>query len=162
MSLLRRLIFGEAAAAPAHTAAPVDAPKATNTKNPDLPQKVKDKLPALLRRIEEVHARAKADEAMTEALQLERMRDDHLEKVLGAYLEIPKEHLNEIYVKTGKSASFHLNDAIDKMAARIEEISRTLATDKINVFADNTSFVMQNYDDKANTADSNIFLRGIE
>lgn len=146
---------------PAGVSANASAPKKTNVNNPDLPQKVKDKLPALLRRIEEIHARADDDQAMSEMTQLERMRNDHLEKVLGAYLEIPKEHLNEIYVKTGKSASFHLNDAIDKMAGKLEEISRSLAANKINVFEDNTSFVMQNYDDQADTAGGNIFLKGI-
>jgi peroxiredoxin len=46
------------------------------------------------------------------------------------------------------------------MASRIEEISKTLAADKINVFSDNTSFVMQNYDNKSEQ-DENIFLKGI-
>ena len=140
--------------------ATIAEPKPTNTTNENLPKKVKDKLPDLLRRMEEVLVRAKSDEAVHEILQIERMKNEHLEKVIGAYLEIPKEHLNEIYAKTGKSASFHLSDAIDKMASRIEEISKTLAADKINVFSDNTSFVMQNYTDKSNQ-DENIFLKGI-
>lgn len=162
MSFLRRML---GIPETSHVSASSVAPKAintTNTTDPNLPQSTKDRIPALLRRIEEVMARARADSAMTEVSQLERMRNDHLEKVLGAYLEIPKEHRGEIYVRTTKSASFHLNDAIDKMAERIEEISRSLAADKINVFADNASFVMKNYDKNAENDEANIFLKGLE
>jgi hypothetical protein len=141
---------------------PVTAPKATHTTDPRLPKSTQEKLPVLLRRIEEVMARARSDDAMTEVSQLARMREDHLEKVLGAYLEVPEEHRGEIYRRTTKSASFHLNDAIDKMAERIEEISRSLADDKINVFSDNASFVMRNYDSNSGNNIENEFLKGLE
>jgi hypothetical protein len=46
-----------------------------------------------------------------------------------------------VFRETGKSASFLLNESLDKMLARLRDISSQLAKGNITTFAENVRFV---------------------
>lgn len=80
-------------------------------------------------------------------IDLEQMRDHHLPKLIKSYIDIPSAHRSEIFRKTGKSASFILNESLDKMQARVDEIMKNLAQHDIDAFTNNIQFIGQRYKD---------------
>lgn len=81
---------------------------------------------------------------------IEQMRDLHLPKLVKSYIDIPPAHRSEIFRKTGKSASFILNESLDKMQGKIDDILRNLAQHDIDAFTNNTQFIGQRYADEDN------------
>lgn len=78
---------------------------------------------------------------------MEQMRDLHLPKLIKSYVDIPAEHRSEIFRTTGKSASFILNESLDKMQAKVDEILRNLAQKDLDAFSNNIKFIGQRYSD---------------
>ncbi len=76
---------------------------------------------------------------------VQQMRDLHLPKLIKSYIDIPAEHRSEIFRKTGKSASFILDENLDTMQERLDEILRGLAQNDIEAFTNNTKFIGQRY-----------------
>jgi hypothetical protein len=76
-----------------------------------------------------------------------QMREQHLPKLVKSYIDIPAEHRSEIFRKTGKSASFILNESLDQMQHKVDEILRNLAQHDIDAFTNNTKFIGQRYSD---------------
>ena len=83
-------------------------------------------------------------------IDVEQMREQHLPALVKSYINIPPEHRAEIFRKTGKSASFILNESLDQMQAKIDEILRNLAQNDIDAFTNNTRFIGQRYADDDN------------
>lgn len=81
---------------------------------------------------------------------IEQMRELHLPKLVKSYIDIPAAHRSEIFRKTGKSASFILNESLDKMQGKIDDILRNLAQHDIDAFTNNTQFIGQRYADEDN------------
>ncbi len=75
------------------------------------------------------------------------MCEQHLPKMIRSYREIPPQHRAEIFRKTGRSASYALNDGLDKMIQRLRDISLHLAQDDINSFTANLDFIDRRYGD---------------
>lgn len=73
--------------------------------------------------------------------ELGRIKATHLPKLIQSYIEIPEQHRADVFRETGKSASFLLNDSLDKMLARLRDISSQLARGNITTFAENVRFV---------------------
>lgn len=93
--------------------------------------------------------RATAERGMqTEHDELGRIRETHLPRLLQSYIEIPAEHRAEVFRETGKSASFLLNDSLDKMLARLRDISAQCARGNITTFAENIRFVDLYYENQ--------------
>lgn len=82
-----------------------------------------------------------ARKMQTELDELGRIKATHLPTLLQSYIEIPPEHRADVFRETGKSASFLLNDSLDKMLARLRDISSQLARGNITTFAENIRFV---------------------
>ncbi|MBW8880847.1 MAG: hypothetical protein JF615_05285 [Asticcacaulis sp.] len=80
-------------------------------------------------------------------LDIEQMRDQHLPKLVKSYIDVPPAHRAEIFRKTGKSASFILNECLDQMQAKIDDILRSLAQNDIDAFTNSTRFIEQRYAD---------------
>jgi hypothetical protein len=80
--------------------------------------------------------------ALTEVRQ---MRDSHLPRLIESYAEIPPAHRAEIFRQTGRSASYNLNQGFERMIARVEALSRTLAQEDLDSFADNLKFIETRY-----------------
>lgn len=73
--------------------------------------------------------------------ELGRIKATHLPRLIQSYIEIPEQHRSDVFRETGKSASFLLNDSLDKMLARLRDISSQLARGNITTFAENVRFV---------------------
>jgi hypothetical protein len=77
----------------------------------------------------------------TELDELGRIKATHLPRLIQSYIEIPEQHRADVFRETGKSASFLLNESLDKMLARLRDISSQLARGNITTFAENVRFV---------------------
>lgn len=75
----------------------------------------------------------------------DQMRDIHLPKLVQSYIDIPADHRGEIFRKTGKSASFLLNQSLATMQAKIDTILKGLAQQDIDTFTNNTQFIGERY-----------------
>lgn len=89
---------------------------------------------------EQVHGFSRVD--------LEQMREYHLPKLVKSYIDIPPASRGEIFRKTGKSASFILNESLEKMQAHVDEILKNLAQNDIDAFTNNIQFIGQRYNDQ--------------
>lgn len=78
-------------------------------------------------------------------VDIEQMREEHLPKLIKSYIDIPPAHRAEIFRKTGKSASFILEDSLEQMQKRIDELLRNLAQKDLDAFTNNTRFVGERY-----------------
>lgn len=77
----------------------------------------------------------------TELDELGRIKGTHLPRLIQSYIEIPEQHRADVFRETGKSASYLLNESLDKMIARLTAISSELARGNITTFAENVRFV---------------------
>ncbi len=129
------------------TAAPVVAPRPTvEPDDPRLPDASRPRVARLASLISDIEARVRDDALLVSALtEVRQMRDIHLPKLVESYAEIPPAHRAEIFRKTGKSASYNLNEALDRMVTRLETLSKSMAQDDIDSFADNLRFIEHRY-----------------
>ena len=113
-----------------------------------IPAKCRDKAAEVIASIEVLRGRM-ADRSSTDPLRIEvdAIRSRHLSEALHKYADIPEEHRAEYFRRTGRSASFHLAETIDVMAKRLEEISKTLASEKLDNFANSNRFIDTQYGD---------------
>lgn len=77
--------------------------------------------------------------------ELRQMRGEHLPKLLRSYIDVPPQHRKEIFKNTGRSASYLLEDALDKMRGRVEALSRDLAQSELDAFSNNAEFINRRY-----------------
>lgn len=138
------------AAGPIASAAPSVPPSPVGRQiTPDdsrLPDASRPRVARLAALIADIEARVRDDALLVSALtEVRQMRDIHLPKLVESYAEIPAAHRAEIFRKTGRSASYNLNEALDRMVARLEALSRTMAQDDIDSFADNLRFIEHRY-----------------
>ncbi len=131
--------------------APLPAPAAGPTldaEDPRLPDSSRPLVARLLALIADIEARTQDDALMVATLtEVRQMRDNHLPRLVESYAEIPPAHRAEIFRETGRSASYRLNQGFEKMIARAETLSRTLARDNLDSFADNLRFIEHRYGD---------------
>src|SRR3546814_14690839 len=74
-----------------------------------------------------------------------QMRDVHLPQLIQSYIDVPLEHRDEIFKRTGKSASFHLGASMDKLQERVNTMLRDLADDDIDAFTNHTLSLQYRY-----------------
>lgn len=121
--------------------------------DPRLPDTTRPRVARLLSLISDIEARSLDDALLVSALtEVRQMRETHLPQLVTSYAEIPAAHRADIFRKTGKSASYNLNAAVDRMIQRLETLSSTLAQDDIDTFADNLRFIEHRYGDGDPTA----------
>ncbi|HEX8400925.1 MAG TPA: hypothetical protein VF628_04400 [Allosphingosinicella sp.] len=145
--LLFGRLGGTAAAAESPPATPVTPPPIT-AGDERLPDASRPRVAKLLAVIADVEARADEDAgSVTFLAELRQMRDAHLPRLIASYADIPAAHRADIFRATGRSASFELNAALDKMLERAEGLSRSLAQQDIDSFAHNLRFIERRYGD---------------
>lgn len=83
----------------------------------------------------------------TKVIELKQMRDQHLPKMLLSYFDIPSHHRADIFRRTGKSASYMLNQSLSTMAARLDQMSKSMAQNNIDTFDQNMRFIEVRYGD---------------
>ncbi|WP_448663672.1 hypothetical protein ACG3SL_03075 [Sphingomonas sp. CJ20] len=114
--------------------------------DPRLPDASRPTVARLLALIADIEARTRDDALLVSALtEVRQMRDTHLPRLIESYAEIPASHRAEIFRQTGRSASYNLNQGFEKMVARLETLSRSLAQEDLDSFADNLRFIEHRY-----------------
>lgn len=136
-------------------AAPAPAPATRSVQmdynDPRIPAGAQDRVRRILACLQEVEALAAREQIGSfNRIDIDQMRDLHLPKLVRSYVEIPAAHRSEIFRTTGKSASYILNDSLDKMQAKIDDILRNLAQHDIEAFTQNARFIGQRYADDDN------------
>lgn len=122
------------------------APAVDDTSCDDrLPDSSLAKVQEIRKMLGELDQRARERSLFDEKLELERLRGKHLPALLRSYADIPPEHRAEIFRETGRSASFLLNERLDKIVGRLEEMSRQLARGNLDAFSENIRFVDTKY-----------------
>jgi hypothetical protein len=126
------------------TASP--APAADDTSCDDrLPDSSLAKVQEIRKMLGELDQRARERSLFDEKLELERLRTKHLPALLRSYADIPPEYRAEIFRETGRSASFLLNERLDKIHGRLDEMSLQLARGNLDAFSENIRFVDTKY-----------------
>ncbi|MEP9403514.1 hypothetical protein [Sphingomonas sp. VNH70] len=114
-----------------------------------IPSQAKDRIRRILACLHEVESEMERHAIpLFNRPQIGHMRDQHLPKLVLSYINIPPAHRGEIFRKTGKSASFILNEGLDKMQGSIDEIMRNLAQHDLDTFGTNIRFIEQRYSER--------------
>jgi hypothetical protein len=112
-----------------------------------IPQSSRDRVALIMSLVADLEERATQCGVVSERNELERIGSVHLPRLLQSYIDIPPEHRAEVFRETGRSASFLLNERLDKMTARLREISKMLARDNLDAFSTNMQFIDRHYGD---------------
>ena len=116
--------------------------------DPRIPTGARAKIAAILTALAEVETMMAREQVQAVSrTEIELMRDEHLPKLVRSYIDIPPAHRTEIFRSTGKSASFILEESLDTMRTRIDEIARNLAQHDLDAFASNAAFISRRYRD---------------
>ena len=147
--LFQRLIEafgGQPSPAPApQPPPPRPAPPRLDLDDERIPESSRERAAQIVGLVADLHERA-AQRGLTDELhELERISSVHLPRLIESYIDIPPEHRSEVFRQTGRSASFLLNERLDKMTQRLREISKMLARDNLNAFSTNLHFVDGHY-----------------
>ena len=141
--------FGAAplpAPAPAAPAAPAAEPGAVDPEVDErLPDSSLERVHEIRRMAAELEHLCRSGGLIEEMIEIERLRTSHLPVLLRSYVAIPPGHRAEVFRETGRSASFLLNERLDKILARLREMSRQLARGNVDDFTQNIRFVDMNY-----------------
>lgn len=114
--------------------------------DPRLPDASRPRVARLVSLIADIEARSQDDPLLVSAsIEVQQMRDSHLPQLVRSYAEIPATHRAEIFRRTGRSASYNLNEALDRMVSRLETLSKSMAQGDIDSFADNLRFIERRY-----------------
>jgi len=149
-SLRKMFAAPEPEAGPAPSAAPSPAPRkpAFDYDDERVPTGARAKIRAILGSLTEVEAMMDREQVQAVSrTEIELMRDEHLPKLVKSYIDIPAAHRAEIFRKAGKSASFILEESLDTMQGRIDEIARNLAQHDLDAFSSNAAFISRRYSD---------------
>lgn len=147
-SLRKMFAAPEPAAGPA-SAPPHAPPKpAFDYKDERIPNGARLKIAGILASLTQVEAMMDREQVQAVSrTEIELMQGEHLPKLVKSYIDIPPAHRAEIFRKTGKSASFILEESLDAMQGRIDEIARNLAQHDLDAFASNAAFINRRYSD---------------
>ena len=147
--MLRALGLAGEPPAPPPPAEPQPAPAAPqlnfDLNDERIPESSRDLALLIVSQVADLEQRAAGRGLATEIKELERIRSAHLPRLLQSYVDIPPEHRAEVFRETGRSASFLLNERLEKMNARLREISKMLARDNLNAFSTNMGFIDRQY-----------------
>ncbi|RYE61784.1 MAG: hypothetical protein EOO82_01155 [Oxalobacteraceae bacterium] len=107
-----------------------------------IPSSARDRIRTIQMRLAEIDVAVQRDAVQNSTLtDIQQMRDVHLPKLVASYVDIPAPHRSEIFRRTGKSASFILNESLDQMIIRVDGILKDLAEHDIDAFTDNIQFI---------------------
>lgn len=110
-----------------------------------IPESSRDRVALIMSLVGDLEERAAQRGLATERKEVERISSVHLPRLLQSYIDIPPEHRAEVFRETGRSASFLLNERLDKMTSRLREISKMLARDNLDAFSTNMQFIDRHY-----------------
>jgi len=127
---------------------PVPCQPALDYDDERIPSGARRKIAGILAALAEIEAMMDREQVQAVSrTEIELMQGEHLPKLVQSYIDIPAAHRAEIFRKTGKSASFILEESLDAMQGRIDEIARNLAQHDLDAFASNVAFISRRYSD---------------
>jgi hypothetical protein len=129
--------------APAPTPAAVTAFDYTDKRIPDASRTPIAKVLALITDIET--AAVDEESWSPHLIEIRQLSQVHLPALIKSYIDIPAAHRAEIFRKTGRSASFLLNEGLEKMADRLRTMSLSLAQGNIDAFTSEMRFIDMRY-----------------
>lgn len=124
---------------------PAEAPVPDVDIDHRLPQSALDRALSIRALSSELEARCRSAGLVGEMADLERLRTSHLPRLLHSYVAIPPEERSEVFRETGRSASFQLNERLDRILERLHQMSRQLARGNVDEFTQNILFVDMRY-----------------
>jgi hypothetical protein len=111
-----------------------------------IPDASRNQIAKVLALIAEIEAAASGEADWNPLLiEIRQLSEVHLPALIKSYIDIPAAHRAEIFRKTGRSASFLLNDGLDKMNDRLRAMSLSLAQGNIDAFTRNMRFIDMRY-----------------
>ena len=100
----------------------------------------------MLALIDDIDAAAAGEASWSPLLiEIRQLSEIHLPTLIKSYIDIPAAHRSEIFRKTGRSASFLLNEGLEKMNDRLRAMSLSLAQGNIEAFTSNMRFIEMRY-----------------
>lgn len=138
---------------PEPPAAPRPAGPRIDLQDERIPESSRDRVALIMSLVGDLEERTAQRGLATERKELERIGSVHLPRLLQSYIDIPPEHRAEVFRETGRSASFLLNERLDKMTSRLREISKMLARDNLDAFSTNMQFIDRHYDSSGSPFD---------
>lgn len=147
-SLRKMFAAPEPAPSPAPTPPPAPRKPSFDYDDERIPAGARQKIAGILASLVEVEGMMDREQVQAVSrTEIELMQGEHLPKLVNSYIDIPAAHRAEIFRKTGKSASFILEESLDAMQGRIDEIARNLAQHDLDAFASNAAFISRRYSD---------------
>jgi len=136
-----RALFGTAApATPA--AAPLPPPAAPfDFTDPRIPATSRERLAVIAGLLDDLVAAANGTGVSETQSEVAKIRATYLPDLMASYFAIPAEHRAEIFRATGRSASFQLNERLDRLIDRLREMSRAAAQSPLDDFSARLGFI---------------------
>ncbi len=138
------MMRGDRAAPAAAPAAAAPPPPRFDFNDPRIPGASQPKIAIILKTLSEIQELAQrsggnsAGEYLDEARRIETA---YLPELMISYFAIPEQHRAEIFRRTGKSASFQLNERLDTIIDELQEIARYFANGEMEKFSGNLKFI---------------------
>ena len=111
-----------------------------------IPDASRNHITKVLALIAEIEAGAAGEASWSPLLiEIRQLSEVHLPTLIKSYIDIPAAHRAEIFRKTGRSASFLLNEGLEKMNDRLRAMSLSLAQGNIDAFTSNMRFIDMRY-----------------
>lgn len=151
-SFLRRVLIALGLASPDQASAELPAPAREQSRRSELevdesrlPAQARERLANIRHLIQTIEARSSERGGVGDLSELERIKAVHLPRLVKSYVEIPAEHRAEVFRETGRSASYLLNEQLDKMIGRLKDMSKMLARGDVDAFTQNIRFIDNQY-----------------
>lgn len=111
-----------------------------------IPDASRNHIAKVLALIADIDAAAAGEASWSPLLiEIRQLSEIHLPTLIKSYIDIPAAHRSEIFRKTGRSASFLLNEGLEKMNDRLRAMSLSLAQGNIEAFTSNMRFIEMRY-----------------
>lgn len=140
----------EADAAPTPSPAPEPAPPpvpAIDDHDPRIPKSSQTRVESIRTLMVEIERQASMTTEGADALaEARRIARTYLPQLIQSYFDIGEAHRVEVFRTTGRSASFLLNDRLDKLIDQLTTISQGFARGRIDAFSINLGFIDQRFD----------------
>lgn len=149
LSRLKLMLNGPARAEPAPAADPAPpaadpapAPPAFAYEDSRIPSASQQRIEKIQQLLVQIEAQARQTDDGQDALaEARRIQNNYLPDLMNSYFDIPSAHRAEIFRRTGKSASFQLNERLDTMIEELQRISAGFAAGQIDSFSVNLRFI---------------------
>tara|TARA_B000000460_G_scaffold242924_1_gene211213 strand:- start:196 stop:900 length:705 start_codon:yes stop_codon:yes gene_type:complete len=111
-----------------------------------VPSGAQDRIRRILASLEGVQVAMSREEIPSfNRVDAEQMRDLHLPKLVKIYIDIPAAPRPEICTEQENRRVFRLNESLDQIKSKIDDILRNLAQHDIDAFTNNILFIVQKY-----------------